>query len=50
INEHQELNYPAIIRAIQDTGFKGFIAQEFIPTYEDKLAALREGVEICGGK
>lgn len=47
INNSQELNYPAIIRAIQDTGFDGFIAQEFIPTYDDKLAALEEAIGIC---
>ncbi len=47
INLNQELNYPAIIKAILATGYKGYIAQEFIPTYEDKLAALKEGVMIC---
>ena len=47
INDSQELNYPAIIRAIHETGFQGFVAQEFIPTYEDKLAALEEGLTIC---
>lgn len=47
INNSQELNYPAIIRAIHETGFDGFIAQEFIPTYEDKLKALEEGLNIC---
>lgn len=47
INDSQELNYPAIMRAIVETGFKGYVAQEFIPTYPNKIAALREGVEIC---
>jgi hydroxypyruvate isomerase len=47
INDSQELNYPAIIRAIHETGFTGFVAQEFIPTYDDKLAALAEGINIC---
>ncbi len=47
INNSQELNYSAIIKAILETGFKGYIAQEFIPTYEDKMAALKEGVLIC---
>ncbi len=47
INDTQELNYPAIMRAILETGFNGFVAQEFIPTYEDKIAALKEGVLIC---
>ncbi|MFD1316618.1 hydroxypyruvate isomerase family protein [Namhaeicola litoreus] len=47
INDRQELNYPAIIKAIVDSGFTGFIAQEFIPTYPDKLSALKEGILIC---
>ena len=47
INESQELYYPAIVRAIAETGFTGFIGQEFIPTYEDKLAALQECLGIC---
>ncbi|HKJ48396.1 MAG TPA: TIM barrel protein [Christiangramia sp.] len=47
INDSQELNYPAIMQAIYETGFDGFVAQEFIPTYDDKLAALREGIQIC---
>lgn len=47
INDSQELNYPAIISAIVDTGFTGFVAQEFIPTYEDKISALKEGILIC---
>lgn len=47
INDSQELNYPAIMRAILDTGYTGYVAQEFIPSYEDQLAALKEGVLIC---
>ena len=47
IDDSQELNYPAIMRAIQATGFAGYVAQEFIPTQPDKLAALREAVRIC---
>src|SRR5688500_5481106 len=47
IDETQELNYPAIVKAILDTGFKGFIAQEFIPKRPDKIASLKQGVEIC---
>ncbi|NHF58061.1 TIM barrel protein [Flavobacteriaceae bacterium TP-CH-4] len=47
INDSQELNYPAIMKAIVETGYKGYVAQEFIPTYEDKIAALKEGITIC---
>lgn len=47
IDESQELYYPAIMKAIVDTGFKGYVAQEFIPKREDKIASLKQGVEIC---
>jgi hydroxypyruvate isomerase len=47
IDESQELNYPTIIRAVLETGFKGFVAQEFIPARPDKLDSLRQGVSIC---
>jgi len=35
------------MKAIIDTGFKGFCAQEFIPKRSDPLASLKQGVEIC---
>ena len=50
INETQELYYPAIMKAISDTGFKGYTAQEFIPTgktTEEKVAALKDAVMRC---
>lgn len=47
IDETQELYYPAIMNAIVKTGFKGFVAQEFIPAKEDKLASLRNAVQLC---
>lgn len=47
IDSSQELNYPAIVRAIVETGYEGYIGQEFIPTWEDELKALEEGIQIC---
>ena len=47
IDETQELYYPAIMRAILKTNFKDYVAQEFIPAGEDKVASLREAVKIC---
>ncbi len=47
IDDTQELNYPAIMRAILATGFKGYVAQEFVPKRPDVLASLRQGVRIC---
>lgn len=47
IDETQEIYYPAIMKAIVETGFKGYVAQEFIPTWKDPIAALRDGVTRC---
>ena len=47
IDDTQELNYPAIMRAIVETGFKGYVGQEFIPRRPDKIASLKQGVTIC---
>jgi len=47
IDDSQELNYPAIMKAILDTGFKGYIAQEFIPLNPDKAGSLKDAVRIC---
>lgn len=47
IDETQELYYPAIMKAIVETGFKGFVAQEFIPKHADKIASLKKAIEIC---
>lgn len=42
----QEINYPPIIEALVDVGYKGFVGQEFIPT-RDPLIGLREAVALC---
>ena len=47
IDDTQEINYPAVMKAIVETGFKGFVAQEFVPKREDKIASLTQGVQIC---
>jgi hydroxypyruvate isomerase len=50
IDETQELNYPAIMKAIVETGYKGYVAQEFIATgktNEEKMAALKDAVKRC---
>ena len=47
INETQELFYPAIMKAIVETGYKGFVAQEFIPTNNEPIAALKKAISIC---
>lgn len=47
IDDTQELYYPAIMKAILETGYKGYVAQEFVPAREDKIASLQQGVQIC---
>jgi hydroxypyruvate isomerase len=47
LDERQELNYPPIMRAIVETGYKGFVGQEFIPRESDKIASLRAAARLC---
>ena len=47
LDDNQELYYPAIMRAILETGYTGIVGQEFIPKGSDKLAALAHGVSVC---
>ncbi len=47
IDETQELYYPAIMRAIVETGYKGFVGQEFVPKEKDKIASLEKCIRIC---
>ena len=47
LDDSQEINYPPILREIIKTGYKGFVAQEFIPNWDDPLEALRHAVEVC---
>jgi hydroxypyruvate isomerase len=46
LDAHQELNYRAIMQAIAETGFQGFVGQEFVPT-RDPLTSLCEAVRVC---
>jgi hydroxypyruvate isomerase len=48
IDGSQELYYPAIFRAIRDTGFTGYVAHEFVPT-RNPIAALGEAVAMGRG-
>jgi hydroxypyruvate isomerase len=47
IDETQEIYYPPIVKAILDTGYKGYFCQEFIPKKADKMASLAEAIKIC---
>jgi hydroxypyruvate isomerase len=47
IDETQEIYYPAVMRAIAEGSYKGFVAQEFIPKGPKPLESLKRCVEIC---
>jgi hydroxypyruvate isomerase len=46
LNEQQEINYPAVIRALVEAGYDGFVGQEFLPT-GDPLTSLQQAVAAC---
>jgi len=46
LDDQQELNYPAIMRALAQTGYTGFVTQEFVPK-GDPLKALRQAYDLC---
>lgn len=47
LDHHQEVNYPAVMRALLDLGYTGFVAQEFLPTWPDRAQALRHAARVC---
>jgi len=46
LDDNQEINYPPIMRTIAETGFTGYVAQEFIPT-RNPVRSLWEAVRLC---
>jgi hydroxypyruvate isomerase len=46
IDDTQEINYPPIMLAIVETGYKGYVGHEFIPT-RDPVQSLQQAVAIC---
>ena len=46
LDDRQEIQYPPIMRALLETGYKGYVGQEFIPT-GDPLKGLRQAVALC---
>lgn len=47
LDDTQEVNYPAVMRAVLEIGYTGHVAQEFIPTWPDKALALRHAAKVC---
>ena len=46
IDDTQELQYRALMKALLDIGYTGYVGQEFIPL-RDKVTSLAQAVEIC---
>ncbi len=46
IDGSQEIHYPPIFEAILETGYEGFIAHEFIPTWDDAVATLQQAAQL----
>lgn len=47
LDDSQEIYYPAVMRALREAGYRGFVGQEFLPVREP-LEGLRQAVRICG--
>lgn len=47
LDDTQEINYPPILKTIIETGYDLFVAQEFIPTWDDPVKSLRHAAMVC---
>jgi len=47
LDDTQEINYPAVMRAVTEIGYHDFVAHEFIPTWDDPILALRHAAMVC---
>ncbi len=46
LDNTQEVQWDAVMRAIADAGFRGYVAHEFVPK-GDPLTSLRSAVDLC---
>jgi hydroxypyruvate isomerase len=46
LDEHQEIHYPAVMRALVEVGYQGYVTQEFIPT-RDPAEGLAQAIALC---
>jgi hydroxypyruvate isomerase len=46
LDSTQEIQWDGVMRAIADTGFRGYVAHEFVPA-GDPMEALRKAAELC---
>ncbi len=47
LDDNQEINYPPIMKAILETGYTGYVAQEFIPTWDNPKESLEHAIRVC---
>ena len=47
LDDTQEIDYPAVMRALASIGYHDFVAHEFIPTWDDPILALRHAAMVC---
>lgn len=47
LDDHQEINYPAVMKVVAEIGYHDFVAHEFIPTWDDPIVALRHAARVC---
>lgn len=47
LDDTQEIDYPAVMRALAAAGYHDFVAHEFIPTWNDPVLALRHAAMVC---
>ncbi|MDG2385404.1 MAG: TIM barrel protein [Pirellulaceae bacterium] len=46
LDQDQEINYPAVMKALLEAGYSGFVGQEFIPT-RNPYQGLKEAFQQC---
>lgn len=46
LDEDQEINYAACMRALLDAGYTGYVGHEFIPT-RDPMQGLQQAIALC---
>ena len=46
LDENQEIYYPAVMRAIAESGYQGYVAHEYSPT-RDPMTSLVQAVQAC---
>jgi hydroxypyruvate isomerase len=46
LDEDQEINFPAVLRALAENGYRGYLGMEFIPTKADPMDSLVQAVDF----